>query len=165
MHSNLFRGKTRDKGKWIEGSYLHLNVGYDYICDGSVWIGTLTPYKQEVLSETIGQYTGLTDKNDKKIYEGDILQYGDKRFVVWWNDEAFQWQAKERLAVTSTYDGMSRNVVWDNIDLGWIAAEIHYTGHMTTEVIGNIHDNPELLNNYFNCSTTERSRENDKEEF
>ena len=159
MRDIQFRGKRFDNGNFLYGDLRHWRSGKVGIHSDE--IGRTFP----VDPYTVGEYSGLNDKVGKKIFEGDILQFGEKRLVVWWNDEAFQWQAKERQAVTSTYDGMSRNVVWDNIDLGWIAAEIPCTGHMTTEVIGNIYDNPELLNNYFNCSTTERSRENDKEEF
>ena len=55
MREILFRGKRTDNGKWVEGTFLHLNIGRDYICEGAVWIGTLQPYKEEVLPESVGQ--------------------------------------------------------------------------------------------------------------
>lgn len=134
MREIIFRGKNPDNGKWYEGAYSPHNwdffgmrsdipqiiiVSEDKYLDGK-WI--------EVIPETVGQYTGLTDKNGKKVFEGDIL--------------------------FSSYiaDSPSIEVVkW--IYNGWHTQEGDLTPDMIddvgimpySEVIGNVHDNPRLL--------------------
>ena len=131
MREILFRGKRKDNGKWVEGTFLHLRVGREYICDGTVWIGTLQPCKEEVLPETVGQYTGLTDKNGKKIFEGDIVA------------GAVHWLERMKNGVVAFRDG--------SFGLTWYRGEVEQFNPFTSmcnveyEVIGNIHDNPELL--------------------
>ena len=130
---NLCRGKRKSDGKWVEGNYLHLNVGRDFICDGTVWIGTLTPCKEEVKSETVGRYTGLSDKNGKKIFEGDVCRNtrtGEIVSVKWHGTMAgFVWS--KRKESTHLYDFGELFRAYDKF-----------------EVIGNIHDNPELLEDH-----------------
>ena len=151
MREIIFRGKRLDNGEWAYGSLIDgiygavpvivsmPSVDDDFKLDFEYY---------HVDPATVGQYTGLQDKNGKRIFEGDILLFGVKKLLVWWNDEAFQWQAKEKKEFPIvTFEGaIQKNcVIWDNIDLGWIAAEFACVGKMTTEVIGNIHDNPELI--------------------
>jgi uncharacterized phage protein (TIGR01671 family) len=94
---------------------------------------------------TVGQYTCLNDRSGKRIFEGDVLQFGERRLMVWWNGEDFQWQAKSIRGYDVIPYEISNRGDWTNIDLGTIYAEVPITGDMTTEIIGNIHDNPELL--------------------
>lgn len=148
MREMLFRAKEKDNGEWVYGWYCRYPFGRWPLKDAII------PSEEaesgyhcyvEVDPSTVGQYTGLLDKNGGKIFEGDVLQFFEKRLVVWWNEEAFQWQAQERKEVTCTYSGASTCGIFDNIDLGWIYAEIPCLGKMSTEVIGNRWDNPELL--------------------
>ena len=122
MREILFRGKT-DKGEWVQGCYnetLRYN-NLHWIWDGKNHF-TVNP-------ETVGQYTGLTDKNGTKIFEGDIVKihydsaiWGNNREVVF---EEGQWFFKDNTISQKSYIG------------AW--------GNSVVEVIGNIHDNPELL--------------------
>ena len=130
MREILFRGKRVDNGEWETGSLLVERMNTS---DQQVMIADkMTGYPTLVLPETIGQYTGLTDKNGKKIFEGDILE-GDLEDNL---DPGAKWRS---------------TVVMGKF--GWLAD--NPTGSAPTpldefdikegEVIGNIHDNPELM--------------------
>ena len=141
MREILFRGK-QEEGRWVEGAYFkhdtvkvcfssddskprHLII-QDGFCD---W-GLEPPiHCVDVAPSTIGQFTGLTDKNGKKIFEGDVCRFygtdGYSDYVVFWDDTVSQWTVRQ-------------------IDLG---AKDVLDSYFTEccEIIGNIHDNPELL--------------------
>lgn len=116
MRESLFRGKRADNGEWIEG-FLVKKFDKWYIYDFD-----FLPYSSEITPETAGQYTGLTDKNGKKIFEGDIIK---DRF-----DDIGQIEYKPKY-VAFIIQG------WETGFAFWVKKDI--------EVIGNIHDNPELL--------------------
>ena len=124
MREILFRGKRNDDGgEWHYGGYIH----DDSIMEHRGGIFRCVP----VLPETVGQYTGLTDKNGKRIFEGDILQFenGDGEFSLYsceWSSELCGWSIKFH-----EYDTPA-----DPLDALFCT---------DAEVIGNIHDNPELL--------------------
>lgn len=89
MNRYLFRGKRKDNNKYIEGGYCYCNnesyiiINAQYIPDTRDWDEAdyyekhpiYKPTFIKVYSETVGQWTGLTDRNGKKIFESDIVQY------------------------------------------------------------------------------------------
>ena len=152
MREILFRGKHTDNGAWIEGSLIHCDLTngksytailepdnsnsrpfeFPYLCCES---GCIDGYACPIDPATVGQFTGLTDKNGKRIFEGDIcrvcldpeictahIQY-DKRTA------SFNMRYNEYQCNTFLDMRLAENRVGDRV---WI------------EVIGNIHDNPEL---------------------
>lgn len=116
MREIIFRGKRIDNGEWIVGSYIHLNVNADFICHGRSF-NSLIPIKIEVIPETVGQYTGLTDKNGTKIFEGDIVKVEGKLYEI-------------KYMLGQFFVGINMPIAYKRFDC---------------EVIGNIHDNPELI--------------------
>ena len=118
----LFRGKRVDNGEWIEGFYGVFSFG-SFPCKPGIIIAEDAAnghwHYEKVDPYTVCEYTGLTDKNGVKIFEGDILKWDEKEWgcpffeTVTWNYELFGIRQRE----------------WKNF----------------CEVVGNIFDNPELL--------------------
>ena len=127
MREILFRGKRVSNGDWIFGGF-HSRFDMAFIigCSKSLRIDGM-----DVLPETVGQYAGMTDKNGTKIFEGDIVkvEYIGKN------------RGLDGIAPV-VFDGCMFGLVW-----GW-HKELHCLSGFSNvefEVIGNIHDNPELL--------------------
>ena len=131
MREILFRGKRIDNGEWVFGSYefeprrkgafaqtiSELDSERHYIVSKKnyeFW---------EVIPETVGEYTGLTDKNGKRIFEGDILSDGDDTYKVVFDEGVF------RIENSNYTTGL------------YVAIYMEKIG----EVIGNVYDNPEML--------------------
>lgn len=128
MREILFKAKRMDNGEWVEGSLIVYPDGDSYICCDCDEPDTLNKYKVD--PETVCQYTGLTDNNGKKIWENDIciihssnIDEEDGYFTIEWDDDG------ARIVL----NGNSLTVDFDN-----------FYGH-ECEVIGNIFDNPDLL--------------------
>ena len=172
MREILFRGKRKDNGKWVYGGYHKWEtrqpfpVGNDELkSDETKHVIVINSFADwgmpramqacEIIPETLGQYTGLTDKNGVKIFEGDIIRYADSydyRMYV------------ESLEAPEEYEGVNFNYLWTidkviyGININYPAfdlnkhdwevnglSELSESGNYFYEVIGNIHDNPELL--------------------
>ena len=137
MREILFRSKRIDTGEWIEG-YL-VKLGRESfsdperygICNKAIPLGgSGVCYNlkiAEVIPETVGQYTGLTDKNGKKIFEGDILSY----------IEEIETRSRGKETLKGIYEVKFEYCGFSPLDC--LACN-----HL--EIIGNIHDNKELLN-------------------
>ena len=144
MREFLFRGKRLDNGEWVEGFYvcLHDSKGHEshriYTGYAENDCGDFYPDWFEVDPETVGPFTGLPDKNGKKIFDGDIIR------VTSSDDMGFEIIGKVELM-----DGCYRVYYCIRHDFGrveWIIPRIGgITEKYTYEIIGNIHDNPELL--------------------
>ena len=134
MREILFRGKAG--AKWTYGDLWHLNDGRSTVRKD----GELFPY--EVIPETVGQYTGLNDKNGKMIFEGDVVELTDENNDIKWTAivvfgnpyGTYFW------GWNLMYVGVKPKVNTDI--LLWVDME---ENGAFIEVIGNIHDNPELL--------------------
>ena len=135
MREILFRGK-RPNGKWNQGDLTQFCIDEEVTSKISFHELKATPYgmrvftyTNEVIPETVGQYTGLTDKNGTKIFEGDIVTQPVRETrkhspcLVEFKDGKFQ----------AHY--ISEKRFFDR----------YYDLNSYTKIIGNIHDNPELL--------------------
>lgn len=130
MREYKFRGKDL-KGEWRYGFLF-----YDYDCTDKYspfinwkdekYLGGIG--EEEVEEETLGQFTGLKDKNSKEIYEGDVLQIDIDRAYVKWNDKYGYFQL---IPIGDYY-----------FDSDVIGEALEY---LEGEIIGNIYDNKELL--------------------
>lgn len=138
MREILFRGKRIDNDEWVYGSFcmdaLEQKNGL-CVLDGFIRLydfdkGKMKMY--EVDRETIGQFTGLTDKNGKRIFEGDIVRFAERR--IGGEDVSIVEPVAFDEGGFCTYRYFLNNWMRSgNAELEGI------------EVIGNIHDNPELL--------------------
>ena len=132
MHQLLFRGQTRKKGQKVnlKGEPLDGIWVYGGIFQSTGCFSVLYTYdpieKITVYSDTVGQYTGFEDKNSIKIFENDIMMLDHCIYVIEWHDGGF-W------AVLKTPNSSSEILPLQNLVTKGAV------------VIGNIHDNPELL--------------------
>ena len=130
MREILFRGKRIDTGEWVYGYVaIHTIIGEETELKTVIVQKTDKIYQYNswiVDPETVGQYTGLKDKNGKKIFEGDVLEgnianlvvaYEGATFIAYWFDHDYDY-GKEKM--------------WCNLVEGG-------------KVIGDVHDNPELV--------------------
>ena len=140
MREILFRAKRKGNGEWVEGNYGEYYNGEKKVSCISI------PSKEtisgslcyDVIPETVGQYTGTTDKNGTKIFEGDIVKGKSEYFgngslnqkaVVLYDRGQFLLSFGETLEECKQLNDFEVVGVWSG----------------DVEVIGNIHDNPELL--------------------
>ena len=147
MREILFRGKRVDNGEWVEGFYACV-LDSHYIITGrfdSLTNGIINSEAYKVNPETVGQFTGLTDKNGRKIFEGDIIR---------WHDNT-ELSVGGQIAEVCFGKYMDADRVFDDIyPLGFyirfsdkncvtISCLDEYKNYF--DIIGNIHDNPKML--------------------
>ncbi len=144
MREILFRGKRTDTGEWVYG-YLVKHPSAIQIGEDNPWYINVPPVDPDdnggvynVDPATVGQYTGLTDKNGVKIFEGDIVESRAsdnpadwKLWLVQWDDGCFEFSR-----------GTPRRKKWHHEMNVLCKNEIDFFGLI---VVGNIYDNPELL--------------------
>lgn len=125
MRTIKFRGKSKKTNDWVYGYLYVTNNGEYEICQYSK-DSNIENINESVIPDTVGQFTGLLDKNGNEIYEGDIVKWdeftGNRYGVISWLCFSFCVVYYRR---TGT--------------------EVKYELSEDDEVIGNIHDNPELL--------------------
>lgn len=126
MRDILFRGKRRYNGEWVEGFYYNDLWGDNVHCN--IIYGGID---YEVIPETVGQYTGLTDKNGNRIFEGDVVEAYDDIYV-----NGFAEVKGKVFFNCGSFD-------IDVEDVGYIP--LYSYGTENIEVIGNVHDNGDLL--------------------
>ena len=131
MRENLFKAKRKDNGEWVEGYYradpdlnMHFICGWDYYLSENGL--EREPFEYEIDPDTLCQYTGLVDKNGKKIWENDIVrnEKGDIGVVQWFEEHAafMIWNKTKNCVCYLAENDFSK-----------------------IEVIGNIFDNADLL--------------------
>lgn len=148
MREILFRGKRTDNGEWVEGYYYKAKYCRtdDELCD-YITVPHPKEYNEPsshyiVDPDTVGQYTGLTDNNGKKIFEGDIIKPFDDEI----DKMVVEFHLGQFLLCLYGERGYMAEYGWEESgNYGCLEAEPLSSYGDDIEVIGNIHDNPEPL--------------------
>lgn len=143
MREILFRGKRLCLDEWVEGYFSMAKMHrfaeelYEYISVPHPKVEGMPSDNFLVDPDTVGQFTGLTDKNGKKIFEGDIVH-------ILGNQDVEDWKNVDYTALIAFIDGgfcAIDGTVEEHGFRRYALARLDFS----LEVIGNIHDNPELL--------------------
>ena len=126
----LYRGKCIDNGEWVEGYFVKYQpcASEEKIIYGIVPEYASALYLNEIDPSTVGQYTGLTDKNGVKIFDGDVCIF----------QNAFS--SKPHIGAVRYY--ANAKPISDD---GQYSVDLAECNSEDLEIIGNIHDNPEML--------------------
>ena len=143
MREFLFRGKRLDNGEWVQGFYYQAKLCRS---DKELCHYITTPHPEcdgqpsdhiMVRPETVGEFTELIDKSGKKVFEGDIIWFEDESPSNYEYHDSTEMRCGEIIFADGQFFLTNR-----------IAVEMEdliYDGLIEGEIIGNIHDNPELL--------------------
>lgn len=130
MRTIKFRGKEIESGQWVygfytQGSFIGTDATRHLIHSDMLY---------DVIENTVCQFTGLTDKNGKEIYEGDVIgcHNPEIKHLIFYNEKQGRFMAALNGDIENDFIG-----VCGLDDRRWMASK---------DVIGNVHDNPELLN-------------------
>lgn len=141
MRDILFRGKRVDNQDWVYGN-LVLNKSDGLLINVYIENTDINEFRQwEVIPKTVGQFTGLTDKNGTKIFEWDILDLGQtvngcNLFSVEWDKNRYGWNIRYHVKMNNP------RLYEYSVESFFAIDEMTGEG---VEIIGNIHDNPDLL--------------------
>ena len=130
MREIKFRGKRFDNGEWIEGDLLRMNGHWFIFPDPAP--GGIDKY--EVDPATVGQHTGLKDKNGKEIYEGDVIR-----------SPLSEDKTRPHRIFYHTGNAAFMGALVDRKELCYLRLDQDWIYKFGKEVISNIHDNPEFL--------------------
>jgi len=133
MREIKFRGKELGTGQWVYGNLVKLADGQVYIIPQNI-IGDSIP-QYSVDPKTVGQYTGLQDRNGNDIYEGDISEGEHAIYLILWDEQKAQFRAK----VIKTKSVLIKHCsfpLWQYVE---------NDEKCRFGIIGNRFDNPELL--------------------
>lgn len=136
MRTIKFRGKDYETGEWVYGHFFQRLGHYPAIVEPRPRDGKVMYYEIAVEDTTVGQFTGLMDKNGKEIYEGDMIVWGENDYkspplVVLFKHGAFGYTY-----IRDCFHSFAGNT---NFTFNPLNTDVRF------EIIGNIHDNPELL--------------------
>ncbi len=157
MREILFRGKRKDNGEWVEGYYVNINSDLHFIYTGyaETDCDSIYPDCFEVIPETVRQYTGLCDNNGNMIFEGDIFKFPDEIFESYYTSCGTEYNSYEveNYGVVGFCEDTGRFEFVDyKFSENVVEADLHENHDMefydfvsNLEIVGNIHDNPELL--------------------
>lgn len=127
---NLYHGKRVDNGEWVEGDLIHRQIWGRALAIIRISDDGFEHYEEyEVIPESVGQFTGLYDKNEKKIFEGNIVRVTEGIY-----------------GYKSTYHSYVEEVKFYSKDVA-VFLPFDNSDMVEVEVIGNIYDNPELFHN------------------
>ena len=125
MREIKFRGKRLDNGEWLYGSLVILNGRYFIFDDAN---------RHEVDPTTVGEFTGLKDKNGKEIYEGDVIR-----------SPLSEDKTRPHRIFYHTGNAAFMGALVDRKELCYLRLDQDWIYKFGKEVINNIHDNPEFL--------------------